>query len=421
MKIITGSRPGFRIALAALGLATLAAVLVGQAQSAEPSWTVVRGELEVRPSPLGPWEDVPDGEALRGEWSVRTKMGSSGVLANGSQRIELAPDTYLSARSQADPRRFSGTLLALGRGAAVFDVWASSVHVVTPFFTVDSSGTSFAIEVEDRHAAVTVGEGSVDVTYLREDAPLRLERGETAVVDVQASADIELASAERSDSARARTTGRKHLAWMGRPATEARAAAGGSVDSSLAPGSAVEAAPAAVPWGDFDEPGDVGLAPDGRAGFWNAQDDAAADSFDGLEQGGSFPGEDPGDMPDDDPGDFPDDGPGDFPDEGEGEIPDDEPDGGGDDEPGEVPDFPDDGPDDFPDDDPDDGPVDDDEPPDVDPIPDFPDDDDRPDDLPPWWNDNPLGGGDDEDEEDDRGSGNDDEEDDEENDDGVPD
>jgi hypothetical protein len=404
-----GGRPRLTPPLLVLALALVAAVVVAPPHAdPDEGWTLVEGEIQVRDSGLDPWQDLAPGADLEGDWSIRTRAKGA-VLASGDRRIELGPDSWLSSKERAVPAVFRGPLLALNKGSAMFDLTGSDVHVVTPFFTASPGGTRFVVEVADRHGVATVAEGHLDLTYLLENTPLRLESGETAVVDVQAATGVELATSERADSSRARTTGRKHLDWMAVPVErrsgEARARVSGDAGELFVPA-------AASPWYEAEEPGDVGLE-----GFDVADDDAiGADDPDGGfpadDDGSGFPGGDPVDeMPVEDDGGS---GGDPFPDDGAGEdFPDDEPvdevpgedDGGSDDEPfpGDDPvgDGPGDDPvDDFPDDEPIDEPDD--------PI-DFPDDDDEPGDdrndpLPPWWNDNPLGGGggdDDDDEEDD--------------------
>lgn len=334
------TRPASSLLLLAAGLTVwLVAQLAPRAEEAlsdAPLWIVAEldGRVQLRDSALEPWRELRPEEPLSGSWALRTE-GSGGVLLHGpGGTIEIGPATVLSANARAATGLPAHPSLTLRRGLALFALEDAELRVVTSFFTVGLHGTRFVVEVGERHGAATVGEGAIDLAWGLDGRALRLEAGQTALVDDRLS--VERAGADGGESERARHVARQHLAHLGAPLGELasgreRPGGPGTLDGSLAPASASELAEPAA-WEEIDDSlgaaGGDELTDDDMPGDF-PDDEADEPPVDDL------PGDDPPDRGDDDESDLPGGGPfDDFPDEDDmpGDREDEGEDGGGEDE-----------------------------------------------------------------------------------------
>jgi hypothetical protein len=160
----------------------------------------VQGSVRIRASGQngGGWQPLADETAIAANSEVATGKDGMAVLANGTDRIRLSPNSHIVLPAPAEETGFL-TVIRQKLGRVFFDVGPRPerrFEVDAPFLVVLVKGTQFTVRANYMANAVDVFEGTVEVRAADADRPGALvTAGETASI-FAGSDDVDVAPSE---------------------------------------------------------------------------------------------------------------------------------------------------------------------------------------------------------------------------------
>lgn len=192
-----------RIFGGALSCLVAALPALASAAPAEPSWKTVAasGQVEARMALEAetPWQRVGRGDELVAETALRTGRAGRATLTRDAHILIVDPDSQLvlpvvSGRASSVSQTSGSVIYQVERGKT------GRFEVVTPYLVAGVKGTVFEVTVGKSRTSVTVAEGSVEVIS-KAGERIDLHAGETAVLEMETSAGMQLHRASDGDRA----------------------------------------------------------------------------------------------------------------------------------------------------------------------------------------------------------------------------
>ena len=132
------------------------------------------------------WRPVERGDMLRSHSEVRTGKRGRTTLTHNADVLMVNPNSLVELPLEVVT---DGEAPIMQRsGSVLYEIDGSvqrGFRVVTPYLVASVKGTVFMLTVENRYAAVTVEEGTVEVSDRSTGASVEVHAGETVIVDTE--------------------------------------------------------------------------------------------------------------------------------------------------------------------------------------------------------------------------------------------
>lgn len=148
------------------------------------------------------WARVQRGDQLAPRTVLRTGRRGRTTLVQQASVMLVAPKSLLEL--PVDGTAEQPDTVTQSSGSVVYRIDGAShrgFRVVTPHLVAGVKGTVFMVTVTDRHAAVTVDEGIVEVLSRDTGEQRDVQAGETLLVDIESTTHMELVSRRTGQSA----------------------------------------------------------------------------------------------------------------------------------------------------------------------------------------------------------------------------